>query len=249
MTALDREDTMPLLDHFHRPLYPLHPWESFHAVWATVILERLNQLLPPRYFAAVQVHLGTQVEADVAEFEREQAFQESTNGPGGGVATATWAPPAATTVLEAIFPDSIEVQVIDTRADAIVVAVVELVSPRNKDRPEARQAFAVKCAAYLERGLGLIVVDIITTRQANLYAEVVQLLLQPESAGLLADSTLHAAAYRPIRRQEKNQIDVWLTPLVLGQTLPVLPLALRGGGCVPLDLEATYTAARERSRL
>lgn len=240
---------MPLLDHFHRPLYPLHLWESFHSVWANAIVERLNQLLPPHYFAAVQVHLGTKVEADVAEFEREQHWQESTNGPGDGVATTTWAPPAATAVLDAVFPDSIEVRVIDSRADALVVAVVELVSPRNKDRAEARQALAAKCAAYLQRGLGLMVADIVTTRQADLYADLVQLLRQPESDELLAGATLHAAAYRPIRRQEKNQIDVWLTPLAIGRSLPLLPLALRGGGCVPLDLEATYTTACERSRL
>src|SRR4051794_32040410 len=86
---LNREVAMPLLDHFHRPVFPLHPWESFHSVWASAILERLNQLLPPRYFAAVQVHLEIQVEADVAEFEREQGFQQSTNGPAGGTATAT----------------------------------------------------------------------------------------------------------------------------------------------------------------
>lgn len=189
------------------------------------------------------------IEPDVAELDREKGFQEPTNGPVGGVATAVWAPPAVTTVQDAVFPDCFEVKILDTRDDAQVVAVVELVSPGNKNREEARSAFAVKCAAYLQRGLGLIVVDIVTTRQADLYAELVQLLRQPEAAGLLKGGSLHAAAYRPIRRQERNQIDVWLTPLTLGQTLPQLPLALRGGGCVPLDLEATYTAARERSRL
>jgi len=152
-------------------------------------------------------------------------------------------------VLNAVFPDGIEVQVMDTRDDAVLVAVVELVSPGNKDRPEARQAFAAKCAAYLQRGIGLVVADIVTSRQADLYADLVRLLLQPESAGLLAGATLHAAAYRPIRRQEQNQLDVWLRPLAVGQSLPLLPLALRGGGSVPLDLEASYTEARTRSRL
>jgi hypothetical protein len=91
---------MPLLDHFRAPLFPLHPWESFHGVWSSAILESLNLLLPPRYFAAMQVHLGTRVEADVAEFECEQAARESANG-AGGVAVATWTPPAVTTVLDA----------------------------------------------------------------------------------------------------------------------------------------------------
>jgi len=35
----------------------------------------------------------------------------------------------------------------------------------------------------------------------------------------------------------------------LMQPLPVLPLALRGEFFVPVDLEATYTEVRQRSRL
>jgi hypothetical protein len=31
--------------------------------------------------------------------------------------------------------------------------------------------------------------------------------------------------------------------------LPTAPLALRGAGCVPLDLESAYSEARRRSRL
>gem|GEM_PF-5535882 len=38
-------------------------------------------------------------------------------------------------------------------------------------------------------------------------------------------------------------------PLALGQPLPVLPLALRNAGVVPVDLETTYTEACQRSRL
>ncbi len=60
---------MPLLDHFHPPLYPRRSWESFHSRWANSIADQLNELLPSRYFAEVQLHLGSQVEADVAEFE------------------------------------------------------------------------------------------------------------------------------------------------------------------------------------
>jgi hypothetical protein len=62
------------------------------------------------------------------------------------------------------------------------------------------------------------------------------------------DAYLYAVAYRPARRGEENQIDIWPVPLAVGGPLPVLPLALRGTRAVPLDLEATYTDARERSR-
>ena len=55
----------------------------------------------------------------------------------------------------------------DERDDARLVAVVELVSPSNKDRPESRRAFAAKTAAYLQRGVGLIILDIVTGQQVQ----------------------------------------------------------------------------------
>ena len=56
---------------------------------------QLNEPLPRRFFAEVQTHLGSQVEADVVEFERldRSGFDEPPdNGAGGGVAVQTWAP-------------------------------------------------------------------------------------------------------------------------------------------------------------
>src|SRR4051794_11556217 len=46
-----------------------------------------------------------------------------------------------------------------------------------------------------------------------------------------------------------DQIELWPRPLCLGQPLPVLPLVLRNAGVVPVDLEETYSEARQRSRL
>ena len=55
-----------------------------------------------------------------------------------------------------------------TEGGRTLVAVIELVSPANKDRPAKRRLFAAKCATYLSRGIGLIVLDVVTSRQANL---------------------------------------------------------------------------------
>jgi len=49
---------------------------------------------------------------------------------------------------------------------------IELVSPANKDRPGTRDAFVSKCASYLQQGIGLIVVDLVTNRSADLHAEL-----------------------------------------------------------------------------
>jgi hypothetical protein len=81
-----------------------------------------------------------------------------------------------------------------------------------------------------------------------LHNEVLDLLGQAAVA-LPADVDLYAVAYRPARRGESNQLDLWPVPLAAGQPLPLLPLALRGAFSVPVDLEAAYTEARRRCRL
>jgi hypothetical protein len=238
---------MPLLDHFHPPLYPRRSSESFHSRWANSIADQLNELLPSRYFAEVQFHLGSQVEADIAELER--LASESGGETNGGVAVQAWAPAVAAFTMPATFPDDLEVLVRDEFEDARLAAVVELVSPRNKDRGECRLAFAVKSAAYLYRGVGLVTVDVVTGRTSNLHNELIGLMGLDSRFKMGDDANLYAVAYRPIRRHDENLIDLWPSALSIGGPLPVLPLALRGAQPVPLDLEAAYEDARLRSRL
>jgi hypothetical protein len=242
--------SMPLLDHFRPPLLDRRHWEGFHGRWAAAMADVLNENLPPEYFAEFQVTLGTRVEVDVATFtENSPAAAPSPAGTSTAVQTQTWAPPAPAAVFPALFPDDFAVHVFSTSAGPVLVAAVELVSPRNKDRGEARRAFAAKCAAYLQRGIGLIVVDVVTSRHANLHDELMALLGLAEGFSFPVPTPLYATAYRPAHRQERNEIDLWREALDLGQPLPVLPLAVRGLGCLPLDLEETYMEARKRSRI
>jgi hypothetical protein len=164
---------MPLLDHFHPPLLGHRHWEGFHGWWAAAIAGSLNEhLLPGEYFAEFQVTLGTRVEVDVATFTEEVRESPGPNGAATAVQTRVWAPPTPIAVFPALFPDDFEVQVFSSMAGPTLVAAIELVSPGNKDREETRRAFAAKCAAYLQRGIGLIVVDIVTSRHANLHDEL-----------------------------------------------------------------------------
>ena len=240
---------MPLLDHFAPDADLELNWESFHSTWANTIRNALRQQLPKRFVALVNVHLGTFVAADVAEFERSIAESEQTGNGGGGVALQTWSPPAAQVTLPAVFPDDLEVRVFDTRGGAQLVAVIELVSPSNKDRETTRRAFAAKSAAYLQRGLGLIVVDVVTGTRFNLHNEMVRLMDLDKRFELPEADTLCAVAYRPTSRNGENQIETWPVPLTIGGSLPILPLALRGAMTIPVDLEATYSQAREWSGL
>ncbi len=218
---------MPILDHFRPPLYPVHSWESFHMRWAGVIADTLDRTLPPRFFAEVHTHLGTHVSSDVAEFEQTAEHLQAGNG-SGGVAVQTWAPPTATMILPFVFPDDLEVRVLDERDDARLVAVVELVSPRNKDRPEARRAFAAKCAAYLQRGVGVVMADIVTTRQANMHNELIDLLRLDETFRQAPDVFLAALAYRPAHRDGQDQVDVLGRAVAGGWHIACTPAGFAG---------------------
>jgi hypothetical protein len=212
--------------------------------------EELNQCLPAEYFTEFQMVRGTRVEDDVATFtEGVTPGASCPDGAATAVQTRVWTPPTPVAVLPALFPDDIEVQVFTSVAGPTLVAAIELVNPGNKDRPEARRAFGAKCAAYLQRGIGLMVVDIVTSRHTNLHDELMALLGHGEGFTFPAPTALYVTAYRPAHRQERNEIDLWREPLALGQPLPTLPLAVRGLGSLPIDLEGTYMEARKCGRI
>src|SRR5258708_31262160 len=166
---------MPLRDHFHLPLRGLCTRESFHSGWANEMMGQLNKTLPPGYAARPNVKLGVDVEADVGPLE--QSGHESAGEEGGGVAPAVWAPPRPTLAVAVDFSrlDVFEVQV-HREGGLEMVAAIELVSPRNKDRQTARRHFAAKCAAYLQAGVSVIVVDVVIGRRENLYAALLEQL-------------------------------------------------------------------------
>ncbi len=242
---------MPLLDHFQPPLSLERHWESFHAAWIGALADDLNRRLPTRYFAEEQIHAGPSVEIDVATMERAPAHAQTTAN-GGAVATLppqVWSPPTPAHTLAATFADDFEVRVFSSLNGPTLVAAIEMVSPGNKDRPDQRRAFAIKCASYLHQGVGLLVIDIVTPRHANLHNEILRLLDADPAVHLPADTRLYAVAYRPIRRRDQEQIDVWPARFAVGDVLPVLPLALNAELAMPIDLEATYADACQRRRI
>ncbi len=238
---------MPLLDHFNPPLNRTHPWRSFHGAWAAAMARLLNQgVLPSGYYAVPLLDRDGPIEIDVAALrEREVPVPE-----GGAAAPQTWAPPAPAlaVAVELPAPDAVEVQVFADDGDPRLAAAVELVSPRNKDRAQARQAFAVKCVGYLQQGSSVAVVDTVTTRRADLNAAILALLgVDP---GATTPAGLSAVSYRAVGREEEaQQLQLWPAPLALGQPLPTLPLWIAADFSVPLDLEASYRAMCQDLRI
>jgi hypothetical protein len=217
---------MPLLDHFHPPLSERRHWHSFHNSWATYLSSQLNALLPAGYFAEPYVQFG--IEIDVAAFGQRGA-------PG---ATGGWISPAP--LASHPFEMSgvvVEIGIFSRSGGPQLAGAVELVSPANKDRPLHREAFVSKCVTYLQAGVGLVLVDVVTERASDLHRELLVRLgvTDPGPAPVLSGS-----AFRPVERDGIRMLDVWLEAIAVGRPLPTLPLWLRGGLCLPVELEATY---------
>jgi hypothetical protein len=241
---------MPLLDHFHPPVAPRLGWESFHSNWATRLADQLTERVPREFMVAEHTHGGGRLEIDIATYEDPLTPAESVNGPPGTSAPPlVWAPPAATSTMPGVFPDAFEVRVFATEGGLSLVAAIDLVSPGNKDRPDERRAFATKCASYLYQGVSLIVMDVVTTRRANLHNEILTIMAAADEYRLPAEASLYAVAYRPVRRKERAEIDLWTAEVALGAPLPTLPLRLTGDLFVPVEFEPAYQEACRRRRL
>jgi len=232
---------MPLLDHFHPPLSLERPWEGIHSTWASTIATQLNQdQLPAEYFAMPLVTLGGGVQVDVGTFQAGVQPES----PNGGVLTQIWAPPQAplSAVVDFISLDVYEVRVMQQMGGPKLRAAIELVSPANKDRASHRRAFAIKCAGYLQQGVAVIIVDVVTERTANLHAALADILRLAHPLAWCSPSQLYAVAYCPTQAADAQSLEVWPEALAVGAVLPIMPLWLSETLCLPLALEESYQA-------
>ena len=233
---------MPLLDHFHLPRKDQRPWEGFHTTWANAIVMQMNEsVLSPAHVALLHIKLGMPIEVDAATMEHDALSQAAQNG---GVATAVYAPPRPPLTFPVDFStvDTFEIK-IHEESGLKLVGAIELVSPANKDRPAHREAFVRKCASYLQEGVGLMIVDIVTERSANLHAALVQELAGDLAIDLSESELLYAVAYRARFLKDQDRIEAWPERLDIGRPLPTLPLWLSDVLAVPVNLEQSYLAA------
>jgi hypothetical protein len=233
---------MPLLDHFHPPLHGPRRLEGFHHAWANSIAHQLNQdVLPPDYFAEPEISVGPEMEVDVATLERGAGAKGAK-----GVTTAAWTAPRPKLAVAVDFSrlDTYEVRVYQDLGGAELRAAIELISPSNKDRAESRRTFVAKCAGHLQHGIGLIIIDVVTARSANLHEELFDTLeAKGRRAAWKSPTGLYAVAYRPVPVRKTPRVEAWPEPLTLGKALPVLPLWLAFNLYVPVRLEDSYLAA------
>jgi len=229
---------MPLRDHFHSPVNDTHSWDEVHGQWPGEIVRDLRNILPAGFRAAPNVHLGSGFEIDVTTYESATA-PDTDEGP---TATLTTLAPTLTVEADLSEQDEYEVRIYDAEHGRVLVAAIEIVSPSNKDRPASREVFVGKLTTLLQQGICVSVVDLVSARQANLYAELLTLLGHSDPSLGETPPSLYALTLRarkvPGRRAKR--LDAWFYPMTLGQPLPTLPIWLAPALRVMLPLETSY---------
>jgi hypothetical protein len=231
---------MPVRDHFYQSEQGDGGWEGFHTIWIAHLTRSLNRRWLPAEFRAVPERYFGPVKADVGVVrEPSVAYAQPLDEPS--TAFELPVPDAQVPGVAAPFA-----RVLVQAPGSRLVAVIELVSPANKDQPTSRDAFAGKMQSYLENGVSLIVVDLVGARKANLHNRWVELFGDRETPQMPArdDAALYVVAYRPhverVGNRDAPRVDLWLRSLGIGDELPTLPLFIGDDLAVPIELEATY---------
>jgi hypothetical protein len=146
--------------------------------------------------------------------------------------------------------DTCEVRVYQDLGGAELRAAIELISPANKDRAASRRTFAAKCAGYLKHGIGLVIIDVVTSRAANLHEELFDVLeVDGDPHAWTSPTGLYVIAYRAVTLRDSPRVEVWPEALALNDSLPIVPLWLTVDLSVPLRLEASYLEACRSLRI
>jgi hypothetical protein len=92
-------------------------------------------------------------------------------------------------------------------------------------------------------GVALSLVDLVTIRRFNLYAQLMEFIGHPDWTMSNEEPPIYAASGRWVTKGTWAQLEAWSHTLVVGQPLPMLSLWLRDELVIALDLEQSYEQA------
>ncbi|MFO0887757.1 MAG: DUF4058 family protein [Isosphaeraceae bacterium] len=226
---------------------PIHDWtrvspggfHNFHQDWTIEIYRALNRgLLPPGFTAYTDLRAGGW-EPDVVTIQSQSPAADN----GGRTIVST--PPRARQVARvesAAAAYARKANRISVRHEfGHVVAILEVVSPGNKDSKQAIGTFLSKAVEFLRNGVNLLVVDLFppTPRDPDgvhslIWDQMASTPFDPRPV----DKPLTVASY-----DAGDGLAAYVDPLAIGDPLPDAPLFLAPGLHVNVPLEQTYMAA------
>ena len=230
---------------------PLHDWrdergwDGVHLLWLAQLLDWVQPRLPDGFRAYVGAVPALTLQAGDG---RPDVTVRGWQGPppAAPAAGAAVLPAPDREAVAAFTPDAQRALHIDWHGQ--LIAAIELVSPRNKDRLDAQARYARRYLGYLRQGVHLLLVDVFARPTGFSFADAMS-----NDLGLGEPPTPppFAVSYRvgspvPSGDTMGTPVAVWHRPLTVGRPLSELPLALDEDVAVPIDLEATYHQAAKR---
>jgi len=229
---------------------PIHDWtrvdagifHDFHHTWITEIKRALNhKLLPPEYYALAEQIAGG-LGPDVLTLQRPGTGSPSPGEPSGGIALAE-SPPRVEFRLRTeadLYAAKAKAVVIRHKSNHEVIAVVEVVSPGNKNSRYGLRALVDKAKEMLRAGVHLLLLDLFppSSRDPQGLHKAIWDEFTDNDFVLPANRRLTLAAYA-----SGSYPEAFVQPVAVGLALPEMPLFLTPEVYVPVPLEATYEAA------
>jgi hypothetical protein len=225
---------------------PLHDWSRvpsglfhhFHQDWSIELARALNRgRLPEGTMALVEQRVGPR-ESDVLAIEARSRQRPLASG-GSGVATMSR--PQTQIVRRTnkeIYADRANRIVIRHHLGRIL-AVIEIVSPGNKDSRFALQDFVEKTVDFLRSGVHVLVVDLLppTPRDPAGIHKLIWDQIEEEPFDLPPEKNRVLVSY-----ETGSDRAAYIELVGVGDTLPEMPIFLSQYEHVLVPLEAAYQA-------
>lgn len=230
---------------------PIHDWtavdsgtfHAFHLAWIGEMQKALNGgVLPNGYYAMAEQHAGDLI-PDVLALHASDADAGPLPEPKGGVATVTKTRPKVDSRLTASASPKGKRRTITVRhvSGHRVVALIEIVSPANKDRKAHVTAFVNKLVSALELGIHVLLIDLFPPGKHDpdgMHGALWDRFDPDEDAALPEDRPFTVAAYTG-----GHPAKAYVSFVAIGDALPAVPLFLAPEKYVDLELEPGYTEA------
>jgi len=224
---------------------PIHDWtrveagdfHDFHQCWIVAIRNALNAgLLPSGYMAMAEQVTGRPI-PDVVTLQT----RETRGAPEGGIAVAE-APPTARLVakFESVNYARRADRVVIRHGRGKVVAIIEILSPGNKQSRAALRSFVEKAVDILNQGVNLLVVDLFPPTPRDPQG------IHKAIADELGDEPFEAPPGQPLIVASYLGGDIpmaYVESVGIGDALPSLPIFLSETRYIRAPLETTYQEA------
>ncbi|QDV35100.1 DUF4058 family protein [Tautonia plasticadhaerens] len=230
---------------------PVHDWtrvgagtfHAFHTAWIGRLMEALNGILPAGYYAMAEQHAGAMI-ADILTLH--EPGERPDEMPDRGPVAVAVAPPR---IRHRLLPSPMATYRQQRKTVAVrhasghrLVALIEIASPSNKDRPKSVEEFAGKVVSALEAGIHVLLVDLLPPGPHDpngLHGAIWSDFgdEQPIEPGL----PLTLASY--VSPGPGRLPEAYVEPIGVGSPMPEMPLFLDPDSYINTPLEPTYEAS------